>query len=170
MFKQFMNSVIGVGILISTAAVHAQTAIPRATILCPVSETPGDLRWVRAEIQFPDGFEFYGPARKSINGSMSLQFPNGNGGRTSIVHLTLVGNHIRGEHFDSPDYWLLNGVSEEGNLFRFNFEQSWQSQGFAFGEMYLENGQKLNAKCSVTLALPVKTGPKKPHCHPLAPC
>lgn len=170
MFKQFVNSVIGVGILIGTATVHAQTDIPTATILCPVNETSGDIRWARAEIQFPDGFEFYGPSRKTVNGSMSLQFSNENGTLAPIVHLTLIGNHIRGERFDSPDYWLLNGVSEDGSLLRFNLEQSRQTQSFAFGEVYLASGQKLNAKCHVTLVLPTTTGPQKPRCHPRAPC
>lgn len=130
MTRLFINSVIGFGLFTATTYAYAQTDAPKAAILCPVNETSGELRWASGEIQFPDGFEFYGPDRKRIEGSMSLRLPDRN--CTSIIHISLVGSHIRGEHFDSPDYWMLSGVSESGESIRFNLEQNRQSQNFAF--------------------------------------
>lgn len=173
MLNSFKISAFSLSLLmiafISTVA-HSQTKVTKATISCPVTESTGNVRWARAEIQFPDGFEFYGPARKTVQGSLSLQYSSGSELGTSIQHLTLVGSHIRGEHFNSPDYWLLIGKNNEGHIIRFNLEQNRQSQGFAFGEVYLENGQKLNLQCNVNLEFPPKTGTQKPHCHPRAPC
>ena len=152
-------------ILRATFANANVSVLPKATVLCPVNEDSGVLHWAYGEFQFPDGLEFYGPKRNKIEGSMSFRLHPAKE-RSPAVNAVLTGNLIRGEHFDSPDYWLFSGSTETGEEIHLYLDQNHRDQSFAYGEIYFA-GQKLQAKCEVTLTLPTTKSPPK-HCNPRA--
>lgn len=144
-------------ILLATPPAHAAdpTDLPEATIVCPNTDKAGYLRRAQGKLLFPEGFEFYGPARRKIEGTLSLRFPTG----TASLLVAMTGNHIRGEHFTSPDYWLLTGSTETGETIRFYLEQ--RSEASAFGEVY-RGKEKLQLSCEITLTRPIDDRPTRP--------
>lgn len=148
------TALLVIGLLMSSSTLLADIENRTASIACAASDFA-----ISGTVQFTPEFLWYGPALNAVTARFLVR---GDDGAVNLV--PMKGVQIRGEHYDSPDYWRFEGTGEGYEDMRFNLVQNWQSEREAFAEVF--NGDVWpQLRCTISQ---ISTTPSHPqHCHPL---
>lgn len=132
--------------------------IPSANILCE-REDAKDVYLVNGSVQFPNGFEFYGPAMNKFVGKLNFAFADGT--ENSVAYTEVKGHQIQRARYNEPDFWTFIATSQSGETITLILRTSGYNSELAFGDVERQNGDKYSARCKVEVKLPRTKPPRQ---------
>ena len=152
-----MNRLVLILAIIFQGATAYAADLPSATISCE-RENADDVYIVHGTVEFPQGFEFYGPHMNKLAGQMNFAFADGN----SVAYTKVTGHQIRRARRNEPDFYTFIATSQTGEMIQMYLRTEGYHEGFAFGEVVRQSGKTYSARSKIELDLKLKYNYREP--------